>query len=180
MHLRFALAFLIAARLAAQNKPGDWPMYNHDIGSTRYSALNQITVANVGKLALVWTFPTREPTPRAADKDQAKGGLPGFGIGAQAVPIVVGNVMYLPAGNLVVAVEADMGKEIWRYRLPLGQASTHGVAYWPGDKENSPRILFTSGRNLIALNAATGKLDQVLVRRASSTWWSPGAACPPL
>jgi glucose dehydrogenase len=50
MHVRFVLAFLIAARVVAQSKVGDWPMYNHDIGSTRYSALNQITTTNVGKL----------------------------------------------------------------------------------------------------------------------------------
>jgi glucose dehydrogenase len=160
MHVRFVLAFLIAARVVAQNKVGDWPMYNHDIGSTRYSALNQITTANVGKLSLAWTFTTRIPAP-TVDIGKAIGGGRGggFGIGAQAVPIVIDNVMYMPAGNLVVAVEADTGREVWRYQLAVGQASTHGVAYWPGDKQNGARILFTSGRNLIALNAATGKLD---------------------
>jgi hypothetical protein len=72
MHVRFALTFLIAATAVAQNKPGDWPMYNHDIGSTRYSALNQITAANVGKLSLAWTFTTRVPTPTTADKGQSR------------------------------------------------------------------------------------------------------------
>jgi quinoprotein glucose dehydrogenase len=33
------------------------------------------------------------------------------------------------------------------------------VSYWPGDKDNPPRIIFTSGNNLVALNANTGKID---------------------
>ena len=35
------------------------------------------------------------------------------------------------------------------------RAST-AVNYWPGNREAKPRIVFTSGRNLIALDAATG------------------------
>jgi hypothetical protein len=56
-------------------------------------------------------------------------------------------------------IDGDDGKEIWRYQLPRGRASTRGVSYWPGDKDNPPRILFTSGNNLVGLNGNTGKLD---------------------
>lgn len=59
----------------------------------------------------------------------------------------------------MAALDAETGKEIWRYALPTGTASSRGVGYWPGDGDNPPRILFTSGLNLIALNANTGKLD---------------------
>jgi glucose dehydrogenase len=34
-----------------------------------------------------------------------------------------------------------------------------GVAYWPGDKNNPPRILFTTSNKMVALNAGTGKPD---------------------
>ena len=51
------------------------------------------------------------------------------------------------------------GKEVWSYTVASGRPSTRGVAYWPGDKQNPPRIIFTAGRNLIALNANTGKID---------------------
>ena len=66
--------------------------------------------------------------------------------------------MYLPArGNQVLAIEAHTGKEIWRYLMPLGMATTaRGVAYWPGDGRLSPRILLTAGPRLVALDAATG------------------------
>jgi glucose dehydrogenase len=159
MQIRFALFLLFAAAAVAQTKPGDWPMYNHDIGSTRYSALNQITTSNVAKLTQAWTFTTRPANAPPPNGKAKGGGRGGAGIGSEAVPIVINNVMYLPAGNLVVAVAADTGKEVWRYQLAMGAASSRGVAYWPGDKQNGARIIFTAGRNLIALNASTGKLD---------------------
>ena len=33
------------------------------------------------------------------------------------------------------------------------------MAYWPGDRNNPPRIIFTTGRKMMALNARTGKVD---------------------
>ena len=39
---------------------------------------------------------------------------------SEAVPIVVGGVMYLPVGNTVVALEADTGKVIWQRDVPGG------------------------------------------------------------
>ena len=54
----------------------------------------------------------------------------------EVTPIVVNGVMYLPAGNRVVALDPDTGAEVWRYELKTGAASQRGVAYWPGDKDN--------------------------------------------
>ena len=36
--------------------PGDWPSYNHDPASTRYSPLTQINTKNVATLKPAWTF----------------------------------------------------------------------------------------------------------------------------
>src|SRR6185369_10191330 len=91
-----------------------------------------------------------------------------FEIFQEVTPNVVNGVMYLPSGNRVVALEADTGKEIWRYELPEGLASFRGVAYWPGDAPSTAlgagklpaRIFFTSLRKLIALRADTGALDR--------------------
>jgi quinoprotein glucose dehydrogenase len=85
-------------------------------------------------------------------------GLDASGSNPQATPIVVAGVMYLPArGNQVLAIEAHTGKEMWRYLMPLGMATTaRGVAYWPGDGKLAPRILLTAGPRLVALDAATG------------------------
>src|SRR5690606_33415767 len=92
-----------------------------------------------------------------------------------AVPLVVDGVMYVPNGDRIVALDGDSGDEVWVHVLspprgpereaasaspvPLrgGRASTRGVSYWPGDDELGPRILFTSGTRLLALDASTGE-----------------------
>ncbi len=121
-------------------------MYGHDLGSTRFSPLKQINADNVSRLAKAWSFEMRP------------GGVgPASGAYAEVTPIVVKGVMYLPAGNKVVALNADSGKEIWRFELKSGMASARGVAYWPGTSHDAPRIYFTSGHKIMALEAATGK-----------------------
>ncbi len=134
-----AASFAVAAQ--AQKGAGDWPMYRHDPASTGYSDLKQINTKNVTTLAQAWTMRLND-----------RGGL-------EVTPIAVNGVMYLPAANKVLAVDPVTGKEIWHYDLAASQASTRGVAYWPGDGSNAPRIIFTTlDRKLIALDAATGKL----------------------
>ena len=138
--------------------PGDWPSYNHDMASTRYSLLTQINANNAATLKPAWTFSLKGegPPPRFG------------GGGSEATPIVVNGVMYLPASTRVVALDAANGKEVWSYTTTAGRPSTRGVACWPGDKQNPPRIIFTAGRNLIALNATTGKIDRASAKRAWS------------
>jgi len=134
--------------------PGDWPRYGRDLASTRFSPLRQITTSNVAKLKTAWTYRLR------SDAELARGGR-GGGIGgySQVTPIVVNGVMYITAGNRVLALDPDTGKEIWKYEVTGGNPSARGVTYWPGDKENPPRIIFTAGRRMIGLNARTGKMD---------------------
>ncbi|MGP0076077.1 MAG: PQQ-binding-like beta-propeller repeat protein [Bryobacteraceae bacterium] len=131
------------------SNPGDWPAYDHDPASTRYSTLKQINTQNVATLKSAWTFSLRGETAPA----RFGGG------GSEETPIVINGIMYITASARVVALEAASGKEVWSYTVTGARPSTRGVAYWPGDKENPPRIIFTAGRNLIALNANTGKLD---------------------
>ncbi len=107
--------------------PGDWPMYSRDLTSSRYSPLKQITTANVNKMEKAWSY--RPPAPAAAaapPADDAKGGGAKGGGGkgggrgkggpaapavvAESTPIVVNGVMYVPAGNQVVALDGDTGK----------------------------------------------------------------------
>src|SRR6188472_4022779 len=59
----------------------DWPMYNRDLGGTRFSPLKQITSKNVASLKLAWQFKLRPDTT-----GPAAGGLGAF---SQATPIVV-------------------------------------------------------------------------------------------
>lgn len=139
----------------------DWPRYSRDLAGTRYSPLAQIDAHNVGKLTQAWSRKLRGTSGNAV---------------AEVTPIVVDGVMYLPASDRILALEADTGAEIWSYELPAGQTPERGVAYWPGDRSNPPRLIFTTGTSimsspvaakgsvepvhkLMALNAKTGKVD---------------------
>lgn len=160
-----------AAKAAAKGKstaipPGDWPMYSRDLTSTRYSPLKQITTENVSKLEKVWSYRPSGPAAPAPAEDNSKGGGRGKGKGparpavvAESTPIVVNGVMYVPAGNQVVALDADTGKEIWMHRTEGGNVATRGIGYWPGDGSNPARVLYTVDTKMYALNAATGNTD---------------------
>jgi quinoprotein glucose dehydrogenase len=126
-------------------------MYNRDLAGTRYSPLDEINTGNVATLVPAWSYYFNR------EGHAPISGPSHFELFQQITPIVVDGVMYLPAGNRVVALEPDSGKEIWVYELEEGLASFRGVSYWAGDTEHPPRIYFTSLRKLIALDAATGK-----------------------
>src|SRR5271170_7502424 len=131
------LLALFAPPTRAQQPDSDWPMYRHDLAGSGYSPLKQINTNNVTKLAQSWSLVLAD-----------RGGL-------EVTPIVVNGVMYLPATDRVLALDAATGKEIWHYDVV--RAPTRGVAYWPGDKSNPARIIFTTfNRKMIALEASTG------------------------
>jgi glucose dehydrogenase len=135
------LAVLLAPASKAQYGPGDWPDYRGNLAGTGFSPLTQINTTDVSKLTQAWTF------------QLAERGM------FEVTPIVVKGVMYLPAGKTVLALDPETGKDLWRYEVQGAQASTRGVAYWPGDKHNPPRIIFTTfDKKMIALDAATGKI----------------------
>src|SRR5262245_15155857 len=117
--------------------PSDWPMHDHDAGAQRFSPLKQITPANVAKLQPAWTFDTGAA-------------------GTQVTPLVVSGIMYVSAGNDVVALEPETAKVIWRFTAPAN-VSRRGVAYWPGDRESSPRLFFGAGDRMVALDVERGK-----------------------
>jgi quinoprotein glucose dehydrogenase len=133
----------------------DWPMYRHDPAGTGYSPLAQIDTSTVANLTRVWTYGLQSDAPAAPT---GRGGGPGVA-NSEATPIVVNGVMYLPAANRIVALEPETGKEIWRHPVIGGAPSRRGVGYWPGEGNNGPRIIFSAGRRLIALNARTGAVE---------------------
>src|SRR5262245_20574806 len=152
---RVIIVGVLAQTAATQQRPAtpdpDWPMYRHDYAGTGYSALSQIDTRNVGTLTQAWTFSLQSGTAAPA-----AGGRGGGGANSEATPIVIAGVLYVPTANRVVALDSETGKEIWSYAVTGGAPSRRGVAYWPGQGTDSPRIFFTSGRRLIALDAKTG------------------------
>ncbi len=161
------------AAAAKPNPAADWPMYNRDLGGTRYSPLTQISTTNVANLKMAWSYRLSNapagrgaapaPAPEAATGQGGRGGGGGRGaapvptVNPEATPIVVNGVMYLPAGGRVLALEADTGRLVWEFKLPTGSTSARGVTCWPGEGTTPPRIIFTAGKRLMAVNALTGE-----------------------
>lgn len=139
----------LAGPLAAQNgevPAGDWQTINRDLAATRYSPLADIDKGNVGDLAQVWSYPLRA-----------------FSSGT---PLVIGGMMYMSAGNRVIALDAETGTEIWVHEEPRkaeestgfgGGFSSRGLSYWPGEGPDKPRLLVMAGNRLVALDMATGQ-----------------------
>ncbi len=145
------LAFAAPGATLAQGAAtsGDWRTINGDLAATRFSPLDQINKSNVTQLAPKWTYAMKASNT--------------------ASPVVIDGIMYFPAGNRIVALDADSGQEVWSYQpaAPVGPApgtsgrgsgfSARGLGYWPGDGKLGPRLLVIAGDKLVALEARTGK-----------------------
>ncbi len=142
----------IPARAQSGAKNGEWRTYGGDLGSTRYSALDQINAENFSKLQVAWRFKTESLGPRPEFK-------------FEGTPLMVHGVLFSTGGSrrAVVALDASTGEMLWMHSENEGprgayaprQLSGHGLAYWTDGKEE--RILYvTPGYRLIALDAKTG------------------------
>jgi quinoprotein glucose dehydrogenase len=140
-----AAAPLFPLPTAEATSAADWPSYNRDLAGTRHSPLREIDVGNVADLKLAWTYPL--------GRNETTGSWSG---GSEFTPVAIDGVLYVAAADRVVALHAHTGQELWRYTLDRGAPSRRGVTYWPGEADAPPRLFFTSGRRLIALDAATG------------------------
>jgi len=125
----------------------DWPFWGRDAGGSRYSPLNQITPANVSRLAVAWTAHV--------------GTRPGM-IGT---PIKVGDTVYTcNDSNELAAIDASTGQARWSFNASSGRygRGCRGVAYYRTASTGTPcaERIFTANANaqLIALDARTGQL----------------------
>ena len=135
-----------ADRLAhAAEQPGEWLTGGGDGSQAYFSALNQITADNAGKLGFAWDYALK--TTR----------------GLEATPIVVDGTLYTSGiGGRAYALDAATGRELWTYdpavdaqwaRSTCCDAVNRGVAVWQG------RVYVASlDGYLHALDAATGRL----------------------
>jgi PQQ-dependent dehydrogenase (methanol/ethanol family) len=151
----FSLGIIFVALAANANDaldklsqdPKGWVMPAGDYANTRYSKLDQITAANVGKLQVAWTFST------------------GVLRGHEGGPLIIGNMMYVhtPFPNKVYALDLnDENKILWKYEpkqdpnvIPVMCCDTvnRGVAYGDG-----MIFLHQADTTLVALDAKTGKV----------------------
>ncbi|MFC5743512.1 glucose/quinate/shikimate family membrane-bound PQQ-dependent dehydrogenase [Dyella tabacisoli] len=108
--------------------PNDWVAYGRSAYGDRYAPAKQITPANVAQLQVAWTFHT--------------GDLKGAGdpteIANEVTPLKANGKLYIcTPHNIVIALDPDTGKELWRYDPKINRdAKTYqhmicrGVAYY--------------------------------------------------
>ena len=137
--------------LPADRSGDDWPYYNGNPHGTHYSTLAEITPANVGRLRVAWEYDTGDAFGEGGSQSDMEGN-----------PLVISGRMFVvsPKGRLI-ALNAATGALVWAYDPAIGRPvktrqRLRGVSYWrSGDEE---RILFTSGRYLLAVDARSGQL----------------------
>lgn len=114
---------------APSGAPSDWRYYGNDPGGARYVPTDQINRDNVSQLRVAWTFHTGEHTSLHPDDENT--------------PTQVGDTLYLctPA-SVVIAVDADTGKEKWRHDPHTRPTWDHcrGVGYWDGSRPDGALI----------------------------------------
>jgi len=153
---RLALGVAVAAALCsggaapAPSSATGWSASNYNESANRYSPLDQINAANVASLQPVWRFhlkPAGYTGPLKLD---------------EAIPVVIGNTMYLASPyGAVHALDATTGVEKWKFQLPNSDVpSKRGLAYWPGGNGAPPSIIFggLSG-GMYSVNASNGALN---------------------
>ena len=131
---------------------GEWRVWGHTLAGDRFSALSQINTANVQSLKLAWRFDSN---------------VPQFGFHSfEATPLAVDGKLYLCLDrNVIVALDQDNGREIWRFdpRTDLSgvfAATCRGVAYYEAGEataECPKRVIFgVSDDRMMALDAESG------------------------
>src|SRR3954470_20516667 len=84
-----------------QSQPTEWKDWGGDAARTHYSALNQITAANVSRLRPAWVW---------------DGGT--FGRSWEITPLLVSGHLIVsePGTSDVIALEPETGKQLWRFK----------------------------------------------------------------
>ena len=153
----FTAACVIAAVSATVSS--QTPPAAHD--SARHAPLDDINRANVARLETAWTF-------HSGDFSGGQGATPRGAVpGVQTRPIVSRGSLYVTTpSSLVIAIDAETGKEQWRHD-PQPRASRRcydahrGASIWPAlDHDRATTRTIFSGTcdgRLIALDAATGQ-----------------------
>ena len=141
--------------LEAGTNHDEWLMNGRSYDALRFSPLDQINTANIGKLVPKWIYQTGKPAT------------------FQATPLVADGVLYLSEPmSSVTALDAKTGRKLWHYeykvttkKLCCGPAN-RGVALGYGKV-----YIGTVDAHLLALDAKTGKLvwDIVLAKPDSGT-----------
>src|ERR1700733_7108296 len=156
----FVLSIAGALAVFPQGRPPsqqvEWLYYGGDPGNSKYSPLTDINRGNIQRLQIAWQWKHWEtPLPEY-------GTMPGF---FENTPLMIDGVLYVTTPyNSIAAVDAETGKELWRFDgegYKLGQLLSasgwklRGTAVW--GEAGKLRLFLNSPSRLFSLDAQTGK-----------------------
>lgn len=149
--------------------PSNWQYYGKSPAGTRYVPFEQINKDNVSKLQVAWQYRTGEISEGAAE--------------FQNTPSQIGDTVYVcTPTNTVIALDADSGKEKWRFDPKVEKGHVwdrcRGVGYYEPAAVKDPYhfagiaapahtdaaacrkriVLTTLDARMIQLDAETGKV----------------------
>lgn len=143
----------------------DWRYYGRDPGGSRYAPVDQINRENVDELKVAWTFRTGEKQHRGSQD--------------QNTPMQVGDTVYVcTPTNVVIAVDADTGREKWRADPKVKPAfwnRCRGVGYWDGTQ---PKVALAGVAPVAASPPAKGAAPTAKATPVAKAAPAPKTATP--
>ena len=143
---------------------GEWRSYGGDLGSTKYSPLDQIDATNFDDLRIAWRWRSVDERVDVEALRESEEDRPVSIRGLQATPLMIDGVLYLTTALYqAAAVDAGTGETLWVHdpQAYEGGRPTHGfrsrgLAYWI-DGDDARVYWGTSEAYLIAVDARTGE-----------------------
>ena len=125
-----------------ENTFNNWYRSHGNHSANRFSELKLINKDNVKNLEVAWIY----NSGKAQD--------------IQCNPIVVKGVIYTPIGdNRIAAINGYNGKIIWKSKKFKSVLAKRGLIYWEDPNSDKKMIFFSSGKNLVSLNARDGSFQ---------------------
>ncbi|MGH8055080.1 MAG: membrane-bound PQQ-dependent dehydrogenase, glucose/quinate/shikimate family [Stenotrophomonas sp.] len=135
--------------------PGEWHAYGRSDYGQRFSPLEQITPANVGQLQLAWQMRTGD---MRLPEDVGETTY-------EVTPLKIGNTLYLcTPHSLAIALDADTGKERWRFDPAAGMEpqrqhqTCRGLSYFVDPVTPTATTTASSCASRVFLPSADAKL----------------------
>ncbi len=152
----------VSAEMLANPGAGDWLSWRKTYASQGYSPLDEINTENVAQLVEAWRAPLGQGS-------------------SMATPLVHDGVMFLADTNdVVLALDARSGAELWRYEHETGPDATGGLNGKFGIAIYQETLIVpTLDLRLLALNFRSGELvweHAITVSADSPTRYSLRAA----
>jgi quinoprotein glucose dehydrogenase len=145
------------ATATAADAPGDWRHYGGDLGSSKYSPLDQINKDNAAKLKPAWIWDSPD-LPLQNENRRL------MSFAHEITPLKIGDTLYTSTSLAqVVAIDAKTGQNKWVYNpktyeegRPTNLGFVHrGLAYWTDGSQERLYLAAHDG-SLRCIDAKTG------------------------